>query len=148
MSQMKDLLNMNIKGGSFITKFIDLITNISTIDLPTFYLSIICIQILLVLKYLKSKYKIMKLFPGALLIVIFGTIVSYLTRDCYRFNIIGHLPSGIPAPTNFMSPLTMNAFINLFPSALLVSLVGFIQSYSMAKKCADLRSYNINASQG
>ena len=138
MSQMKTLLNMPIEDGPFFNMLIDIIQNIKQVHKPSLCLSLFCIALLLILRYLKKRYRRIRLFPGPLLIVILGVIISYFCRSgTWNFNIIGQMPSGLPIPTNFINHISWNAFINLFPSSLLIGFVGFIQSYKIAK-CADL----------
>ena len=139
---------MPLEEGPFLQMLLNLIRNLDLIHIPSLCLSSICILILFTLKQLKSRYVRLKYFPSAVFIIIFGIIVSYFTRSRFRFNVIGALQSGLPSPTNFLDQICVSSFTNLFPSSMLIALIGFTQSYTMTKRCADLRSYYVNASQG
>ena len=154
MSQINDLLRIQLKGNSFFEMIWNLFKyQIYKIHIPSMILSIFCIIILLIIKIIKKKYKkknkYIRYIPSALIIVIFGTIISYTTRNLYKFKIIGNLTMNnwYPEPFNFFNSCTINAFINLFSSSILISIISFAESYSMAKDIADKRYYNIEPSQ-
>eukprot|EP01083_Nonionella_stella_P239504 838180_1 len=61
MTQMKGLLNISLHEGTFFVMLVDLIANISQLDLPTLILSTICIAVLLLPSIKIFEIKIIKL---------------------------------------------------------------------------------------
>ncbi len=85
--------------------------------------------------------------PGALIAVAAGVLLLALTGlDARGVRIVGEIPAGLPA---FSAPmLQWNAITALFPMALAISLVAFMESIAVAKviqrKAGD---YEVNANQ-
>eukprot|EP01083_Nonionella_stella_P005672 16382_1 len=148
---MKSLLRIELQEESFFEMLWDLLMyQAPNTHIPSMLLSLFCIKILLVIKLLKRKYRLnryIRYIPSALVIVVIGTGVSYYTRGAYHFSIIGVLDCGLPQSANLFQHVSFSAFINLFPSSALISVIAFCESYSMAKDLADKRGYTVEPSQ-
>ncbi|WNJ20162.1 solute carrier family 26 protein [Pontibacter sp. G13] len=142
LSQLKHLLGLDIPRSSHIHEIIGHVAaNISDIHLPTILLGLGAIAVLLAIK----KFKIR--IPGALVVVILGTLAVYLGKlDGMGMKIVGDVPSGLPS---FGIPLMeWSAIQALFPMALTISLVGFMESFAVAKSIqAKHKNYEVDANQ-
>ncbi len=79
--------------------------------------------------------KIHKNFPSALAAVVLFTFLSYaFDFQSYGIAVIGDIPSGLPLPSfpDFAN-LDMETVAHLLPGALIISIIGFMESYSMSK---------------
>lgn len=83
--------------------------------------------------------------PIELIVVVAGTLVSYLGDLHHTFNIqiLGEIPTGLPEPTappfELMSVLAVDSVI--------ISIVAYMLSLSMAKIFAQKHNYNVDATQ-
>ncbi|HMQ05787.1 MAG TPA: solute carrier family 26 protein [Saprospiraceae bacterium] len=82
-----------------------------------------------IIKYSK---KIHRTFPGALVAVIVGTLAGYfMVKSGLQIGIVGEVPKGFP---KFVIPdFNMDIITTLLPSALAISLVGFMESIAVAR---------------
>lgn len=82
-----------------------------------------------------------------LIVVIVATILAATQQSGYANGIavVGAIPAGLPTPT--LSFLASSGWIELFPSALLIALVGYIESISIAKVLAARRRQKIDANK-
>lgn len=141
LSQLKHLLGVNIPRSKHIhTILIQAVENVSSVDLMTFGIGLISIVLLVVLKKWKPN------FPRALAVVVFGTLAVYLGGlHETGVAIVGSVPAGLPAPT--MPTIEIEALKSLFPIALTISLVAFMESISVAKAFAKRNKYEVDANQ-
>lgn len=141
LSQLKHLLGVNIPRSKHIhTILIQAVENVSSVDLMTFGIGLISIVLLVVLKKWKPN------FPRALAVVVFGTLAVYLgALHETGVAIVGSVPAGLPAPT--MPTIEIEALKSLFPIALTISLVAFMESISVAKAFAKRNKYEVDANQ-
>ena len=73
--------------------------------------------------------------PGVLIAVVITTILSYLIGfEEQGGQVVGNIPSGLPSISLPAIDLTMAS--NLFTSAMIISLVGFMEAISIAKAMA------------
>ena len=82
-----------------------------------------------------------------LLIVIVATALAALLQadTSAGVAVVGAIPAGLPAPT--LEFLTASGWIELLPSAVLIALVGYVESVSVAKVLAARRRQKIDANQ-
>jgi len=90
--------------------------------------------------------KKMPRFPAPLLVVACSTLLVYVLRlDRWGVPIVGQVPKGLPI---FSLPaLSVDSFRLLFPSALTILFVGFMESISVAKTIAAKEKYKIDSNQ-
>lgn len=85
-------------------------------------------------------------FPGALAVVLLGTAVVVLLRlDLHGVAIVGTVPEGLPAAA--LPAISLSALRELLPIALTISLVGFMESISVAKAFARKGHYEVDANR-
>ncbi len=107
---------------------------------PTLAFGVGAIAILLAVKRMKRS------IPGALVVVVVGTVAAALIGvDKLGVRIVGEVPAGLP-------PLTVPGFewstlALLFPTAAAISLVGFMESISVAKYFAARTGQKLDANQ-
>jgi SulP family sulfate permease len=142
LSQIKHLLRINLPNSEHIQEMaVAIYQNIGDIHWITFGIGAIGIVII---KYGK---KIHKSFPAPLVAVIIGiALVSGFDLTSQGVKIVGDVPSGLPS---FSSPsFDLATWNTLFPIALTISLVGFAESFAVAKTIqAKHKNYRLDANQ-
>ena len=85
-------------------------------------------------------------FPAPLLVLAGSTLLVYALRlDRWGVSIVGQVPKGLPA---FSLPaFSVESFRLLFPLALTILFVGFMESISVAKTIAVREKYKIDSNQ-
>lgn len=80
-------------------------------------------------------------------IVIVATAVSALgdAESAAGVTVVGAIPAGLPTPT--LSFLGASGWLDLLPSAVLIALVGYVESVSVAKALATRRRQKVDANQ-
>ncbi len=84
---------------------------------------------------------------GPLAAVVLGILAYRLLPDplAARVAVVGQIPAGLPSPT--MPPLDLELWRSLLPSALVISFVGFLESFAVAKSLATRRREHIDANR-
>ena len=74
-------------------------------------------------------------FPAPLLVVVGSTLIVYLLQlDQWGVKIVGEVPKGIPGLS--MPAFSMESITVLFPIALTIAFIGFLESIAVAKAIA------------
>ncbi|MGB5356706.1 MAG: sulfate permease [Eudoraea sp.] len=126
-SQLKHLFGLSMEGSNkFHLLVLNFFTAIESINWVT--LGVGAIGIFLLIGFKKWSKKI----PGILLVVVLGTLFAYFLRlESYGLDVVGAVPKGLPG---FHWPsLSSENFIKLWPIALALSLIGFLEAISIAK---------------
>ncbi len=126
-SQIRSLLGTEApRRASFVDMIKDIYEYSHTADLSTFLIGLIATFILIGIK------KINRLIPGALVVVLLGSILVYNIPNLQTsVKIIGDLPQGLPS--FYAGFLDINYALDLFPSAFIIAFVCFIGSYAIGK---------------
>ncbi len=126
-SQLKHLLGIQLASSHHVHEIIwSAIQHIGGTHLPTLLLGLAGIGLILGAK------KINKALPGPLLAVVFGVLAVWLMGlDAQGVKIVKEVPSGLP--TLLLPSLEWTSFKALLPTALTISLVGFMESIAVAK---------------
>lgn len=142
LSQIKHLFRISLPNSEHIQEMIVAIAqNIGDIHWLTFGIGVIGI---IIIKYGK---KIHKSFPAPLVAVIVGiALVSGFDLTSQGVKIVGDVPSGLPT---LSSPsFDLETWKTLLPIALTISLVGFAESFAVAKTIqAKHKNYKLDANQ-
>ncbi|MCC5917647.1 MAG: solute carrier family 26 protein [Cryomorphaceae bacterium] len=127
LSQVKHLLKIDLPRSEHAHEIIiAMVKNIGELHWPTFALGIAGI---IIIKYGK---KIHKQFPAPLIAVIFGILmVMIFGLEENGVVVLGAVPAGLPGLST--PTFEMEAWRALIPVALAISLVGFAESYAVAK---------------
>ncbi len=142
LSQLKHLLGVKIAGSEHVHEILlAALAQIGNTNLVTLSIGLAAI---VVIKFVK---KIHPAIPGALVAVVAGILVVWglgLTESGVK--IVGQVPSGLPG---FSLPaFDMASWQMLLPAALTISLVGFMESFAVAKAIqAKHKNYEVDANQ-
>ena len=141
VSQLKSLLGINAPRSDGLLETIQLlIINISTIHLLSLLLGLLSILILIISK------KIHALVPGALIAVFITTLITWIfDLNNLGVQIVGEIPTGLPVFT--VPSFSWEQITTLLPFAITISLIGFMESYSVAQKYAIKNKYDLYPNQ-
>lgn len=142
LNQVKHLTGLNVNNDSIVTILHDTFTKILEINPFTFLIGVLGIVIILAVK--KYKFPV----PGALLVVVLGVLVTYLFHlDRQGVKIVGDIPQGFPAFK--LHIFDLEVWKQLFPVALTLSLIAFMEAISVAKaiETKHRNEYQINANK-
>lgn len=141
LSQFKHLLGINLPRSKHIhTILLGAIERAGEINGITVGIGLASIVILVVLKKVNPR------FPRALVVVLFGTLLVWgLGLDKQGVKIVGDVPAGLPPLA--LPSITFDALKSLLPTALTISLVGFMESISVAKAFAKKGKYEVIPNQ-
>lgn len=142
LSQVKHLLKIKLPQTEHAQEILwALIQNAKDTHLPTFILGVAAI---LIIKFGK---KVHPKFPAPLAAVIVG-ILAVVSLDLTQSGVVvlGEVPSGLPS---FSAPSFDGAvWTKLIPVALTISLVGFAESFAVAKAMQQRhKDYQLSANQ-
>ncbi len=142
LSQLKHLLGVDLARSNYIHEIIiSAFESISIVHLPTFILGVLAIILILFLK------KVNRAIPGPLVAVILGILAVYflgLHEDGIK--IVKEVPEGLPAIK--LPPFSMESIKALLPTAITISLVGFMESIAVAKAIQSKhRNYKVEPNQ-
>ena len=137
--------------------FVNIFTGISAANLATLAIGATSVLVLLYFKYfLKKNLESLKISmsfaepvskAGALLVVLCSTITvwAFGLNSASGVKIVGEIPAGLPSLT--MPSIETSQIAMLFPVAIIISLVGFMESISIATTLASKRRQKIDANQ-
>ena len=140
-SQLKHLLGVNIPRSKHVHSILmQAFERAGEIQPITFGIGAVSIALLIILKKWKPN------FPRALAVVVIGTLAVYFGGlHEAGVAIVGEVPAGLPAigvPT-----IDFDVMKSLFPIAMTISLVGFMESIAVAKAFASQHNYEVDANQ-
>ena len=140
-SQLKHIVGINLPRSENILKTIYLtFQQASDINPVTLIMGLITIVFLIFAR------KISPLLPGALIIVIISSLITWFW-DLKKLgvSIVGEIPAGLP-PFSVPS-IQLEELGALLPIALTISFVGFMESIAVGKQIATEKQYEIDANQ-
>jgi SulP family sulfate permease len=126
-SQLKHLLGIDIARSNYVHEILQTaFQNAAEVNVYTLGIGLTAIAIILLIK--KVKFKI----PGPLVAVVFGVLVVYLLGlQTEGVKIVGDVPKGLPS---FSLPsFSWEQLSRLFPIALTISFISFMESIAVAK---------------
>ncbi len=141
LSQLKHLLGVDIPRSHHIhTILIAAFERASEIQPITLAIGAASIAALVVLKKRAPK------LPRALIVVATTTVIVWAFDLASKgVAIVGDVPAGLPTPS--MPSLEVDTLTQLAPTAIIISLVGFMESVSVAKAFASKNRYEIAPNQ-
>ncbi len=159
LSQVKHLLGVQFPQTDHLHQLLGELTRaVPQLHWPTVVISIVSVLILLAFQSLlprvleRWKFVPAALAPslsksGPIVVVVVGTaVVAALHPDVRNgISIIGDIPRGLP--TFALPALSASEFLPLIPLAFTVSVVGFLESISIAKSLAARRRQKVDANQ-
>ncbi|MGA0155291.1 MAG: SulP family inorganic anion transporter [Flavobacteriaceae bacterium] len=136
LSQLKHLLGTQIERSNQIHTL--LLNAFKTIDQTQWIALFLGLAAILIIKGLK---RIHKRIPGALVVTLLGILVTYIFRlDQLGLSIVQDVPKGLPA---FSLPsVEQSRIAELFPIALTLALIAFMEAISVAKAVEEKHKLN------
>jgi SulP family sulfate permease len=141
LSQLKHLLGIKLSGShSTFPLVIEAVRRIGETNPVALGIGITSIVILLIFK------KKFPRFPAPLLLVLGGALCTYFFKlDQAGLGIVGNVPRGLP---DFSIPdFDWKIAISLFPTALTLLFVGFMESIAVAELIASREKYKVVPNQ-
>jgi len=141
LSQLKHLLGLQIPRSHHVHEILlSAGRQLGQVQPITLAIGGAAIALLLLLKRWRPA------FPGALAVVVLGTAAVALFRlDQHGVAIVGTVPEGLPALA--LPSFSLATLRELLPIALTISLVGFMESISVAKAFARKGHYEVDANR-
>ena len=152
MSQMKHVLGFDIEHTETIQLTIDGIVKGFDKGLfkpETFVASILLIGTLTGMKKLSRKYKKLKILRALapLVVTLVSILVVYTTKvhNSMMIAVVGKVPEGLPPIST--SDIDFGNFGTLFPKAIVIALIGFVESIAIAEAIASKNGYELDVNQ-
>ncbi|XP_061523361.1 prestin [Phycodurus eques] len=151
VSQLKYLLGVKTKRFSgplsVIFSIKAVLGDITSTNVATLILGLVCLVFLYVIKDLNERFK-KKLpipIPGEIIVVIVSTGVSYgmTLAGRYKVDVVGKIPTGLLPP---VAP-DFSLFPNLATDSFAIAIVGFSMGISLAKIFALKHNYTVDSNQ-
>jgi sulfate permease, SulP family len=142
LSQIKHLFKIKLPQTEHAQEILfAMAQEIGNTHVPTLILGLVAIIIIKYGKIIHSK------FPAPLVAVIVGILaVSFLNLTAHGVVVLGEVPSGLPSLG--MPGFSMEAWRKLLPVALTIALVGFAESFAVAKAMHQRhKDYHLDANQ-
>ena len=156
ISQLEHILGVNAHGDSLFEMVPSLLQQLSNININTFAIGVVVIGFLF---YARSSLQkalislgvshsvagvISKVGP-AFAIIISTIVVALLRLDQQGVSVVGEIPKGLPELT--LPVLDFDLWKKLLPAALLISVIGFVESVSVGQALAAKRRQRIDPDQ-
>ncbi len=140
-SQLKHLLGIALPRSTQVHTIIaDAVRQAGSTHFITLVIGVAAIVILVALRRWKPS------FPAPLAVVALGTVaVGTLSLDAAGVRIVTDVPRGLPLPR--LPAVSGGDLGALLPTALIISMVGFMESIAVAKVYASRDRYEVDASQ-
>lgn len=156
LSQLKHILGVTAEGQTLLQLLPSLVGQLPAIHVPTLVMGAVCLVFLqLVRTRLKSLLLALGMSPGwadsltktgpVLTIIVSVLVVSLFDLADSGVRVVGSIPEGLPALQ--LPTLDWQLSLQLLPAALLISLVGFVESVSVAQTLAAKRRERIDPDQ-
>jgi len=141
LSQINQLFGIDSAGGHSASHLIMGISRqMGNINMVTMAIGLTSVALIGFLKMKGSR------FPAPLLVVGASIAATWLFHlDRFGVAIVGHVPHGFPSFS--IPPMDMESFRALLPVSLTILLVGYMESYSIAKWVAVREKYKIDANR-
>ena len=141
LSQVNQLLGIRSSAGhTALNLLVDIVRKMGEANSTTFIIGLAGIALLVVLKKKSPR------FPAPILVVAASIGATALFRlDRFGVEIVGTVPRGFPAFS--LPPMDLESFRVLFPVAVTVLFVGFMESFSIAKWVAAREKYKIDSNR-
>ena len=141
LNQLKHLLGVQVPRSNYVHEIIGAaFSQLGNINSVTLIIGLMGILLLVGLKRWK------RTLPGALFVVILSTAaVWFWGLADMGVKIVGEVPGGLPAP--MMPAISFENIRALFPVALAITLVGYMESIAVAKVYAAKHRYPLEANR-
>lgn len=140
-TQIPSLLGIKIGQHEFVFEtFLDIVKNIPETSMPTLTVGVISIIAILLMK------RIHNAFPAALVVVVASILASiYFHFEAMGIKVVGAVPSGVPFPE--FPDVSISEIFGIMGTAVVISIIGFMEAFAIAKALANKRRERINVNQ-
>ncbi|VDP11911.1 unnamed protein product [Soboliphyme baturini] len=154
-NQLPPILGIRVRrktgfAGLFYVSSPDLLSQIALTNHVTLYMALICMAILIVTKEyinpLIGRHCRLKIpVPAEIMVIVLGMLADSLfsLNQHYGVAVVGPIPVGLPEPT----VPKISLFSSLFFDAVIISIVIYSVSLSLARTFSEKHSYEIDPSQ-
>lgn len=128
---------------------IEIVRRLPTVHWPTLLVGFVTLAAVIVMETLnKSKPIVIRKttipIPSSLVVIIFGILISYLANfSSLGIKIVGFIPPGF----NKVVIPNFDHFGSQFVNAIIIAIIVFLSSASIAVRYADKHKYDVDASQ-
>ena len=154
--QLTPILGIPAKGGTFLAQAISLVKNAEQINIATAAIGVpVIVFLLLVRKNLASLLTRIRISTGTagilaklgpvIAIIITILVVSGLGLDKQGVKIVGTVPTGLPSLS--FPPFDLTLWNQLITPALLIAIVGYVASISVAQTLASKKRQHVDPNQ-
>lgn len=142
-SQLKDVFRLKLERSENLHEILEsFFAKIGDTHALTVVIALTSIAALVLARHAKRRFKAIQRFPEALFLVAFWIVVSHLADfEGKGVKVIGEVPSGFPSPKDIL----WSDLGSLVSPALTISLVGFLESFAVAKTIAEKEGYQMSA---
>jgi SulP family sulfate permease len=138
VGQLGKVLGIPVEKGPVLQTMVDILGNLDQIQLPTLALSLVTLAILIFLPRLTKR------LPAPLVAVGVGILASALLNlDAQGVKLVGEIPAGLPS----FSPPNLSLVKALWPGALGIALMSFVESIASARAFAQHDDPPVDADQ-
>lgn len=156
LGQLKHLLGISGSGHNLLEMLDSMWLSLSELNLPTLLLGSLAVAALLVLRRYLASWLVglglsaqraqLAAKAGPVVVVIVSTVtVALFNLNALGVKVVGDVPSGFPPLA--VPNLDMQLALDLIPAAILISIVGFVESVSVAQSFAAKRRQSIDPNQ-
>lgn len=140
ISQLKHLLGIDLQRGPIYETVAQALSRLAEIQPLTLAIGLGSVLLLLALRRFAPR------LPGALIVVVAGTLTVWgLGLHEQGVAIVGEVPAGLPGLS--LPSIDVESLAGLWPTALAIALVGFMESISVGKSIASRKGYELDADQ-
>jgi len=130
VSQLKYMLKANVDDASNnLSYFKNIFSDFSSVHLLSLGMGLVSLLFLLIMR------KINKKIPSAIFVLVIGIVAAnFLNLGDKGVELVKEIPAGLPSIGNPL--LDWQTTLSLFPFAIIIALVAYVQSYAIAKTFA------------
>ncbi|MFP6851181.1 MAG: sulfate permease [Pseudomonas sp.] len=151
VSQLRYLLGVSVDGLTLPQVLPGLYAQLASIHRPTLLLAALSLLLLVLLRNLSllsvpaAWASRVKQLSALLLMLLAMAVGAFLPPEGYGVKVVGQVPAGLP--TLSLPTLPLGLLRELLPAAVLIALVGFIESISIAQSMAMRKRQSISPDQ-
>jgi SulP family sulfate permease len=139
-SQLSLLMGTSVEGSGFVGVMSGAVDAIPRLHQPTLLLGVICIAAMV------GSRMLWKSFPMPFVLVVLTTALSWM----FGFSesgiaVVGTVQGGLPSLV--IPEVSMDQVVELLPYVIVIALVGFLESISVAKAYGFQNHYDVDANQ-
>ncbi len=140
-TQIPSLMGFKIEQQEHVFQtFIELFKALPQIHWTTFVIGFAAFIFIFTLKRYKPNA------PASLIAIIFGLIISFIFKfEAMGIAVVGNIPASIPIPS--FDAFNAEMLVYLIGSSVVIGLIGFVETFAIAKSIANKTKDKISANQ-